>query len=194
MKRLLSILTLAGVLATPAVQAADWTGAYVGGLASLSNSGDVDYFDDGVLFSGPWPVEGTQYGGFAGYNMAFGTYVVGGEIAYSTDSVFLTDDPTSEFTDFMDLKARVGFTSGEALIYGVLGWSTGTWDDSAFGGEVSSDGLNYGAGIDFLVTDNIFIGAEFLIRDLVSDPDPGDPAITSEASIQSIAIRAGMKF
>lgn len=191
MKRLLSILTLAGVLATPTVQAADWTGAYVGGLASFNNSGDVLYYENGVWDDDTWPVEGTQYGAFAGYNMSYGTFVVGGEIAYSAGSVFQTGYPTYELTDFIDLKARVGATSGEALIYGVVGWSTGTHDE---GGDelVTMSGLNYGVGADFLVTDSIFIGAEYLFRDLSGDFS--GEIWSMDADIQSIQLRVGMKF
>ncbi len=194
MKKFTSILMVACVFAAPAVQAADWTGAYVGGLASPSNSGDVFYYNLGVEYDGPWALEGTQYGAFAGYNTQVGTYIVGGEIAYSSGSIFMTNYPADEFTDFIDLKARAGVAFDSALAYGFVGYSIGSWVDGGFGDTMSSSGMNYGAGLDFLVTDQVFVGAEFIFRDLLSDPYPSSSNTTSGVGLQSIAIRAGMKF
>ena len=187
MKRLLSGLALAGVLLAPAAQAADWTGAYAGLTGSFGTTGTAQYVP-GSSFD----LEGDEiFGGFAGYNMAYGSFVVGGEIAYSAGPVFQTGFPAYELTDFIDFKARVGATYGEALFYGVAGWSTATQDEGG-GEQITMSGLNYGIGVDFLVTDNIFVGAEYLIRDLSGDSDVGTWSL--DADPQSFQLRVGMKF
>lgn len=173
-----------------AASATDWNGFYVGGMASF-DSGDFDYFLNGT-YDTTLAMEGDMYGIFAGYNIQRGAMVYGGEIAYSTGSVFLTGFPTYEFTSMVDVKARVGYAAGNnALIYAVAGGSFGPWDNG-FDSNYAMSGINFGAGVDFLVTDSIFIGGEYLMRSLSGDA--GNGVDSYETSMQSIQIRAGMKF
>lgn len=54
-------------------------------------------------------------------------------------------------------------------------------------------GINYGAGIDLLVTDSIFIGAEYIVRELSDDLDEFE-FTTMDATVNAVQIRAGMNF
>jgi opacity protein-like surface antigen len=178
------------VEAEPASQATDWSGFYAGGLYG-TNSGEQTYS------SGPaYPdMTGTTYGGFAGYNVQNGSMVYGGEIAYSVGEVFLGDAifPDYFHDSFTDAKARIGYATGPTLIYAVAGGSFGTWADGPYG--TISSGFNYGAGVDVLVTDQIFVGGEFLIRDLTSEDGVEDQVgLTFDTTVQSVQIRVGMKF
>ena len=190
------IVTEEPAIVAPAAQATDWTGFYAGGLATSDYSGDVEFSTDGVWDGSTWPMEGTQYGAFAGYNMQYGSFVVGGELAYSSGMVNLEVETFNGFTDFIDFKARAGYPVGSLLPYVFAGYSVGTWDHSTFGGPVSSSGMNYGAGVDVMVTNSVFVGAEYIARDMTSANNPTRlPAENiAEANLQTISVRFGMKF
>ena len=170
--------------------ATDWSGFYVGGLASFDR-GEFDYFLPRGDFS--FDLEGALYGGFAGYNVQRDNFVYGGEIAYSVGSVEVVTSPGYEYTSILDAKARAGLATGRALIYLTAGGSFGPWTNGSEG-DFSASGFTYGAGIDYQVTDRVFVGAEYLIRNLSGDFAPINPAGTFESLIQSIVMRAGISF
>ncbi|MEJ6641443.1 MAG: hypothetical protein QNL58_14150, partial [Octadecabacter sp.] len=79
-------------------------------------------------------------------------------------------------------------------IYGVLGYTMSEYSDNTTisGGEWDIGGINYGIGVDYAISDNFVIGAEYLIRDLSGD----DPGGTNSATIDldMISVRAIYKF
>lgn len=179
------------VCAASATSAADWNGAYAGGLYGTS-VGEQTY---STAASYP-DMTGATYGGFAGYNVQNGSMVYGGEIAYSIGEIFIDEAtfPTFFHDSFVDVKARIGYPTGPAMIYAVVGGTLGTWADGPHG-SITTTGFNYGAGIDFLVTDNVFVGAEYLIRDLTSeDGVENTPGLTFDTNLQTFQVRVGMKF
>ncbi|MDB4106404.1 outer membrane beta-barrel protein [bacterium] len=60
------------------------------------------------------------------------------------------------------------------------------------GGEWDIGGINYGIGVDYAISDNFVIGAEYLIRDLSGD----NPVGTNSATIDfdTISVRAIYNF
>ena len=60
------------------------------------------------------------------------------------------------------------------------------------GGEWDIGGINYGIGVDYAISDNFVIGAEYLIRDLSGD-NPGGTNITT-IDFDTISVRAIYKF
>lgn len=195
MKRLLSILALAGVLMTPAVQAADWSGIY-GGVTGSTVTGDADFFFDGVHAFGPYDSEGSAYGGFVGYNFQNGMYVYGGELSYMTGDITEVDEGWYSYDNILDVKARVGYAAESVLIYGTIGYSSVDFSESY--AEPESDplsGFGYGAGIDIMVTNNIFAGVEYFTRAVSGDLTyPDTSPWTVEGNLTTITARIGMNF
>ena len=174
----------------PTSTTTDWSGAYVG-LSYGFASGDYSFtsapirdMDDRSL---------TQL--FGGYQLQRGALVYGGELAFgSAQDTVVTDFTTSQVTDMIDLKGRVGYASADFLIYGVLGYTMSEFDDdtTAAGEEYGIGGINYGIGVDYAISDNFVIGAEYLIRDLSGD----NPGGTNSATIDfdTISVRAIYNF
>ena len=178
----------------------DWSGPYAGALFA-TGSATQEYLYEGEWppANNPWPrddLEGTMYGAFAGYNVQRNSYVFGVEGAYSTGSFAEPSlESDAELTNVIDLKARAGIVAGDALIYGFAGWSMGDFtapnERNYDGGIHAVDGMNYGAGVDFLVTDNIFVGAAYIVRDLSGAVSP---TITVDLGVQALELRVGMNF
>ena len=177
----------------PTSTTTDWSGAYVG-LSYGFASGDYDFtlllfdtrdMDDGSL---------TQL--FGGYQVQRGALVYGGELAFgSAQDTVVTDFTTSQVTDMIDLKGRVGYASADFLIYGVLGYTMSEFDDdtTAAGEEYGIGGINYGIGVDYAISDNFVIGAEYLIRDLSGTSLSVQPN-TATIDFDTISVRAIYKF
>jgi len=186
MKKIL-LTAIAGVLSATTAAATDWSGPYAGGMVGL-NSGDFAY----EFGTGGDDIEGQTFGAFAGYNVQTGSFVFGGELAYAVGSVHgvQPQNESAEYTDALDLKARAGYSAGSALVYGFAGYSSGTWDN--YGNTTTSaDGNNYGVGVDLMISDSMFVGVEYITRDMRSDLGNGNAAI---GTFSTINIRAGIEF
>lgn len=180
-------------LAVAASSGRDWSGFYLGGLYG-SSTGGHDYFSTGsVTPNVTFGVEGSSYGGFVGYNIQRNNLVYGAEIsALSTDVQF--DDGSFldySFDYFADLKGRVGYAFGDALIFGSAGASLAHWIGPFE--EATVTGFNYGIGVDYAFSEHMFVGLEYTVRDMSSELD-GSSTVTLESDIQTIQLRFGYSF
>lgn len=172
-----------------------WGGFYAGGTIAAV-IGEQNYFSGGIFSNGPWGLEGTTYGAFAGYNFQSGSLIYGAEAAYTLGDVS-SDIPSAfgaNYASFLDVKARAGYTLGDALVYGVIGGSLGRWENRVGPPDtVSATGLNYGMGVDYQINNSLFVGAEYLVRGLSGDFD-ADPSVGMDSVTQSAQIRVGLRF
>lgn len=177
----------------PVARITDWSGFYAGGTAGFATGGNMQEVSGGTVGTTHGGFEGTMYGAFAGYNFQRGSLVFGGELDYMFGNFEAQNPASSEYKSMIDLKARAGYAMGNALLYGFVGGSAGDYNTN-IGGTTNpyAMGYNYGVGLDFLVTDNIFVGAEYMIRDMSVDFDgSNDGANTKTDAAQ---IRVGWKF
>lgn len=152
--------------AAPVNLGGDWTGGYVG-LSFGSLSIEDDSNDD----------DSASYGVFGGYDYDFGRFVLGGELEYQG-----ADDLSVNGVDYDGIsraKLRAGYDAGPALVY-LTGGAAHVEDTT---------GATLGLGMDYKVTDNFTIGAEYL-ADKFDDVDDADGDVTSD----SIAIRGAFRF
>ena len=145
------------VIATsPTLTSTDWSGSYCGlsyssggGTESGSKGSTYDYVDD------------TAIGGFCGNNWQRSNLVYGVELNVTAGSLAIDNYDFDELGTRTELRARVGYVMGDALVYGFLGYGTSeiTWDAEVVG-EYDVAGGTYGLGIDYMVTDSMFAGLE----------------------------------
>ena len=193
MKHTSSFLSLAAVACLSALPAAaqDWSGFY-GGAALSSVSGNWQHMDTP---SGPITNFGDYSSAgmvslFAGYNVQSGNLVYGGEFSAGRASDLCFEDYPGECADkFMDLKGRLGYAFGQALVYGVAGLTQLEYDYAP--PAYTLTGVNYGLGVDYRVSDSYFVGGEILHRNTESDEFQGD---VTEHSFTSVSLRFGMQF
>ncbi|MEZ5769683.1 MAG: hypothetical protein R3D80_20065 [Paracoccaceae bacterium] len=150
---------------------ADWAGFYAGGTGGIQS---------GTITPG-FTFDATTYGGFAGYNMQSGNLVYGVEIAAQTGTIRLP--PSFDLDYVVDAKA-VSATGdlGDALLYA----SSYTTTDTGLLGLTAS-GWNAGAGLDYAVTDQFFLGGEYTCPSREHDPGRFDYASRRQ-------LRAGIRF
>ncbi|MGR3320871.1 MAG: outer membrane protein [Pseudooceanicola sp.] len=124
------------------MQGGDWTGGFGGVQLGY---GDFSY--GGA--SGDGVVGGLQLG----YDYDFGNIVVGGEFDYTVTDITMGG---TDLDDVMRAKLRVGYDTGNALIYGVGG--------PAWAGTSAGDDVGWAAGIgaEYKIRDNVSVGAEYL--------------------------------
>jgi len=175
------------IMAPAPFGATDWSGFYAGasvGMAS-GNLENVALINDDLDSN-------TLFGVFAGYNLQRGNLVFGGEVEYTLTPVEFATFTTSTLEDSIDLKGRVGYAFGNALVYGVAGYSFTTLDDDPELAPLS--GISIGAGLDYKIGDRYFVGAEYLARN-VSGAFENNPLNTfTDQVISTVRLRAGVSF
>jgi len=150
----------------------DWTGVYAG-VFGFYTSGTADAsIVSGGSGSDSFTIDGAQFGGLAGYNFQDSWIVYGVE----SDLGFNDVDGTSALGPINDfdvsptwhLRGRVGFAMDNVLPFFAAGLSTGDGDArvAGFGApSVIHLGWNVGFGVDWGITDNIIVRAEYIYDD-----------------------------
>lgn len=139
-------------IAAPAPVSYDWSGFYGGAQIEY---GDVD--GEGPLAG---EGDGALYGVFGGYRYDFGSFVLGAEIDLNAADIDLDDTLDGSLDAVYRLGVEAGFDAGPALIYGTAGYAYAEADTAV--GDLEGDGYFFGAGIDYLITEQVTIGAEIL--------------------------------
>ena len=182
------------VIVAPVIVSSDWTGAYVGaqlGYADYTLSfdgGDDDDDDDDEL-----SVDGYNIGVYGGYLYDLGSVVLGAELGYTRVTLEADDDLVDEDVDIdvLALSGRVGYDAGAFLPYLKLGYfdASDADDDDAD----SLTGFLYGLGVDYALSDNFLVGAEYVRHDV---QDVGDEELPDglDATIDTFSIRATYQF
>lgn len=129
----------------------DWTGGYVGGSLSFGDLSASSTFGDDF--------NGGGLGVHAGYNYDLGSIVLGGEIEFTGFDI--TDDATGQDLDsVIRAKVRAGYDAGAFLPYITVGVAQASTSGAL--GDLESDGVLYGIGVDYSVSDVVTVGAEAL--------------------------------
>ena len=143
------------VITPPASTSTDWSGSYCG--LSYSSGGGTE---SSAYYSTYDYVDDTAIGGFCGNNWQRNNLVYGGELNVTAGSLAQYAGNHDELGTRTELRARVGYAMGDALVYGFLGYGTSdlTFVNTGTGYDVA--GGTYGLGIDYMVTDSMFAGLE----------------------------------
>jgi outer membrane immunogenic protein len=205
-----------GPPASPAsfVPAYNWAGFFIGGTVGYGIGRNDSTFTEPGGFLQPASTEafslsprGFDGGGILGYNWQFGSWVVGleGDFQGSTGSGYLTSllDGTTidqKLSWFGTARVRVGYSVGQALIYGTGGVAFGEVKEGITQGVASASfshtksGFAVGGGIENkldlfgLLGPNWTTRTEYLFVDLgsISDtfvPAAGAPAQTLNSNV-----------
>lgn len=145
-----------------------WDGAYIGALGGAGwLRGDYDF--GGGLESSRTKAGGV-IGAFAGYNFQLDNNIVlgiEGDFQYNWNEASIRGADIG--TDWAGaVRGRVGYAFDDALIYGAAGWTASRGYVDAPGASEKTKTLNgytVGAGVDYKVTQNIFVRAEYRFND-----------------------------
>lgn len=173
-------------------QGVNWSGPYAGlssGRASstldLPAFGEFEY-DDGRVT-----------GVFLGYNLQRGNLVYGGELSYGTVSGMVLSDLTLGSDDTVDtlmsLRGRIGYTLGNALIYGAVGVSKGSLTFNGVDTPTVS-GTSLALGMDYKFTDSVFVGLDYTRMSLDGTNDNPGNTFEINAPIDTVSLRVGLSF
>lgn len=172
------------IIEAPEIDAArfGWTGAYLGVSGGYGWLNDVDR-----SFVPPFADEGDDwvFGAHVGYLHQFGSFVVGAEVEYSYLDIRFERAPITIYAeDAVALKLRGGYDFGDFLV-------------SAHGGAVYATtnillqdwGWTLGANIDYALTENIVVGAQYTHFDFTEFD-----GTLIDARLDMLTARIGYKF
>lgn len=173
------------VLPAPAPAADGFTGFY-GALEFGTIDGDVT----NAPLTSPFD-DGTAFGLAAGYNWQTGSFVFGGEVRIlrADDFTWPLGGDTDAYRTLYDLRGRAGYAIGDFMVYGALGYSAGTLAPSA-PNPVDTDGMNFGIGMEYNISERFFLGADLTRRDL----EGSNAVSTFETEIDTLSLRGGLRF
>lgn len=172
----------------PVDTGSDWTGGYVG-LQYGQGDLDTDYPAETLPNGTVEPAESATfdldaYGVHGGYLYDLGQFVVGGELDYNKLAFDDVEGATIDDGDLWRLRGRAGYDLGRWLPYASLGMAHMSV------GDVSENGVSYGLGVDFKVTEKFTVGAEYSWQSW-SDLDNVD---NFDADLDLIQIRGSYHF
>jgi len=171
--------------APPAPVVADWSGFYAGGLGGFQ-TGDA-ILNPGTPGALTFLAQPTTYGGFAGFNFQDGNLIYGAEVALQTGNARIGGIAV-DFDFIADVRARFGYAFEDVMVYAAGGV---TYEQvTALGATVNPTGFNLGAGLELNVTDDFFIGGEYVYRN-VSARWLGTPV---DLNTHAVQVRAGIRF
>lgn len=147
----------------------DWTGGYLGIHKGLTwMNGDVRFQGDKASDD----FNGFMIGKFVGYNYSFDNVVVGieGDISYNwNDNRYHAFGTRGDIGTTWEgsLRGRLGYAMDRTLIYATGGWAAAAAEvDTPNGdGDRTFSGWTLGAGVDWAVTDNVFVRGEYRFTD-----------------------------
>lgn len=161
----------------------DWGGLYFGGFIGVSRGPMYD-------IGGPYYLtnDSRAAGFMIGYRHDFGNFVGGVEFASTADiNMQQAGFPTWRFLDMADLRAIAGYEFGQALVFASAGATNSRFTSGAT--VYNYNGWNAGVGVDYLVSDSAFIGAELVHRDLKRTTNSAWTGV-----FNSIQVRGGVNF
>lgn len=161
----------------PPVVENQWDGIYGGVLGGMQS---------GEITEGPFEFDAVNYGVFAGYNYQQDNMVIGAEVAAQMGTMDFDNGDSFDIDMLVDAKVRVGYSFGDALVFASGGYSSlGMTSPDNF----AATGWNAGAGIDYAISEQFFVGGEYVYRSL-PNTEPGGFDYTSHGA----QFRAGVKF
>ena len=183
-----------------------WTGAYVGAQLGYLDAVDDDNPIDGVRRD--VDIDGFIGGVHAGYNYQFASGLVLGvyaDVDFTMADVDLEASPAGANNIINDVGeanfiarglAKVGYGFGRALVYGQGGVAyVDASLDGVLGdfGDIDSFGYAVGAGVDYAVTENIVVGADYLFHNFSDFEDTGG-LDTSSIDLDAHTVRAKFSY
>jgi outer membrane immunogenic protein len=155
----------------------DWSGIYVG-LQGGGVWGDVDFTDITNTNAFEYDIDGWKIGGHAGGQIQWNWIVLGleGDVEYADVNgalVVAGDTAASDYDWQASIRGRVGLAFDRLLIYGTGGAAYADIEGTIIDGGVASEsfdisrwGWTAGGGVEFGITRNLSVGAEYRYTDL----------------------------
>lgn len=168
----------------------DWSGAYAGlSFAAVDPRATSTI---GAANNDPLD-EDTAFGVFGGYLFQSGALVYGAEIGYTSYGGQFVNFPAFTIEDILEVRGRVGYATGRLLLSASIGYARQEYVDPFTPTSIDMDGITYGLGLDYAVTDRVFVGLEYVVRDIegaVTQPFPTQMGVEDE----SLRLRVGLRF
>jgi outer membrane immunogenic protein len=145
----------------------DWSGFYAGAALGYAGAGGTNVFNNDEA--------GWDYGIQGGYLWDTGSAVLGGELQWVGTNV--QDDVNDIGIDgVLRAKLIAGYNGGVWMPYVVGGWAQLTTSGSL---DESDTGYLYGFGANYMLSDNVIVGGEFLKHQWDNYADTGED-VTAE--------------
>lgn len=197
LKRSISLISVAFLGFFPAVaSAADLFGDSVG-ITYWQGPYAGIHLGGGLGEAGSLTTGGTVIGAHGGYNFQADRFVGGGEIDYSSSGIKNSSSGESfKQSSIASIRARGGYTFGNMLTYGTIGFAYGPTEYTKAGTSTdeSKFGLALGGGVEAMISPNVMLRGEFMHYDLGSSSYSNGTGGTVSLHTETNVIRTGLSY
>jgi outer membrane immunogenic protein len=186
----------------------DWTGYYAGMQAGYGWGRSDITGNDGGPFSAKPDIDGGFVGGHVAGLWQFDQAVLGAEADLNYASIDGTADagPANTFgTDvkwFGSVNAKAGYAVDRLLIYGIggvafAGIETSQVAATSYARTRASTGWTLGAGVDYALTNNVVVGAQYRYYDFGKEHFDASDTFTErdqDVKLQTLGVNFSYKF
>ena len=176
------------------------------GLGASFGDGETDFpvLSGGTRIASFDPGTGSALGLSGGYNWRNGNIVYGADFQYlNFNNLTATEDPVNETREVLgvvDLRGRVGYATGDLLLYGALGWSWSrlhihpglAYGDQGRDNSADLNGVSIGVGAEYNFTERFFGAAEYTYRNLSGEFE--ETTTSNEIDVSTAVVRVGFRF
>lgn len=140
---------------------------------------------------GDYPLENAGfYGAYLAYDQKMDGLLLGARVSAQIGQMQEIDYPAFQYNAFYDLNARAGAQIDSLTLYGTGGYTISAITED--GSDYLRGGINVGAGIELMATEDVVLGAEYIYRYFKADCEPhGD---TFEQNVSSVQLHLGWKL
>lgn len=184
--RTMTCVALVGVAAPAGAQTIDWSGFYAGAQIDFANV-EIDTSGGTTVNDG----NGLMFGIAGGYRFDMGNVVFGatgsasfGSVAAEPSTAVATPDPTLD--TLLRAGIEIGYDLGPLLVTGGVGQAFAIMTDAS-NRRGSEFGSYYGLGADYMLNDQVMIGADITRTNL-------DNFSGQDVSVTSFGIGAAYRF
>jgi outer membrane immunogenic protein len=186
----------------PVPSAFTWTGFYLGAHAGYSwGEGEINL---GADEDEDFDADGWLAGGFVGFNYQFANPLVVGieaDLEWTSIDGDGSDAALGDFDADVNLqgsvRGRIGYAFDRVLPYLTAGFAAADVDadSDAFGDASDAEfGWTAGAGVDFAVTDKVFIRGEYRYTDLSDIDNDDDGGEVQDLQSHNVRLGVGVLF
>ncbi len=171
-----------------------WDGIYLGFNLSLDSNIHNEFWRNGNFDNGPHSIDETD--NLASYSIGFnkqsGDLLYGAEFSFMPKKIY--DGDFQSYKNPIDIKLRAGHIFNKnLLLYGIAGVSSAYYKEDYTSNYEISGGFNGGFGVEYKISQNVFIGTEFLSRNMnssLSYPDLSGWEVKN-AKLDTLSVRIG---
>lgn len=155
---------------------------------------DLEFSDDPVFSGTSIDISGAEFGVYGGYGRTFDRFYLAGEVEFGggpeVTGIFGIDGLDLDVEQTYGVSVLAGYvTSLDTLLYARIGYQRAEVRDVIDSRDENFDGVRYGAGAEYAVTENVRLRGEYVFTDYGNEDIDG-----TDIDVRQNLFRVGLAY